>query len=173
MTINAATQLPVSPSIDSADCKVAPSLSAIDTGLLRMRPALFTLLMWTAVGLLQAVPEMLRDYQWPPLVGRLTGAWVWALFTPAILLLDRRLTSAHQNFIHLSIAHLALSVPISILHTYLLAAVQYPIAGIAWSPFRNPDYVVFYFVGGWTNYCAFVGILQGFKFYNRFLVDNV
>jgi two-component system LytT family sensor kinase len=139
----------------------------------RLQSAIVVVLLWTAVGLFQAAPDALTGFHWPTFVGKLIEAWCWALLTPAILMTDRRLKSAQQSFIRLALAHLLLSVPFSLAHTYLSGVLQYPMAEIWWSPIRNPDHVIFYFLGGWTTYTAFVGVLQAVKFYKRFMTSQV
>jgi two-component sensor histidine kinase len=110
-----------------------------------------------------------RGFLWEHFLAKLIDAWTWALLTPAILLVDRKLTSAEQNVVRLSAFHLGLSVPFSLIFTYLAALLQYPIAEIWWSPLRSPEYAMYYFLGGWMTYCAFVGVVHTFKFNSRFL----
>jgi two-component system, LytTR family, sensor kinase len=138
-----------------------------------VRPAILVILLWTAVGLLQAAPEALASFQWPKLISKLISAWCWALLTPVILLIDRRLTSVPPNVVRLMIGHLFLSAPFTVAHTYISAVFEYPIEGIAWNPFRSPDFTVYYFADGLTTYAAFVGALEALKFYNRFMTSQV
>ena len=140
---------------------------------IRIEPAILAILLWTAVGLFQTVPDMFKGFQWPVFLGKLTDAWSWALLTPAILLIDRRLTSSQQNPVGLSLAHLLLSVPFSLLHTYLAGLLLYPMTEVWWNPIINSDFAKYYFLGSWMTYGAFVGILQAFKYYNRFLTSQI
>ena len=143
-----------------------------ETGLARIRPALLTLFIWTAVGIFQAAPETLQGFDWPKLLTKLTEAWAWALLTPAILLLNRRLTAAYPNIVHLAGIQLALSIPFSLVHTYIAGAMVYPVVEIWWNPLRSTEFFIYYFLGGWMTYCAFIGLLQTFNFYNRFLTSQ-
>lgn len=140
--------------------------------LTRLQSAALMALIWTAVGLFQTVPEMFKGFHGYVLLGKLIDAWAWALLTPAILLIDKRLTLRPSAF-RLSAIHLLLSVPFSLVHTYLVGLLTYPIAEMWWSPLRNADFATYYFLGGWMTYCAFVAILQAFKFYNRLLTSQV
>jgi len=135
--------------------------------------AALVVLAWTVVGLFQALPEMLIGFEWAPLVAKLIDAWAWALLTPAIVLIDRKLNFVQPNVVRLAAVQLVLSVPFAILHTYLTALLQYPIAAIIWSPLRDHRFAVYYFLGGWMTYCAFVGARQAFRFNNRFLTSEV
>jgi signal transduction histidine kinase len=139
----------------------------------RLRPAILVVLLWTAVGLLQAAPDALKGFQWPSFAGKLIEAWCWAILTPAILLADRHLHSAQPSVPRLTIAHFLLSFPFSLAHTYISGLLEYPIEEIWWSPIRSTEFAIFYFLGGWTTYAAFVGALQALKFYNRFMTSQV
>lgn len=135
----------------------------------RIKPAVLVVLIWTAAGLFQAVPDTFQHFYWPASAAKLIESWSWALLTPAVLLIDRKLTSIEQNLVRLSLYHLLLSLPISLVHTALCSLLEYPIDGISWSPMREPGNTRYYFLGSWMVYCAFAGIIQAFKFNNRFL----
>jgi two-component system LytT family sensor kinase len=139
----------------------------------RIRLVLLAVLVWTVVGMFQAVPEMLRGFHWPIFGSKLIDVWSWALLTPAILLIDRKLTSARQSFARLAAVHLLLSVPVTLVHTAVTATLHYPFEEMWWSPFRTPEYAKYYFVGGWMTYCAFVAIVQAFKFYERLATSQL
>lgn len=134
---------------------------------------IFGAALWTAVGLFQAAPDALRDFQWPPFAGKLIAAWTWALLTPLVLFIDRRLSSTRQSIFRIALAHFLLSVPFSLVHTYLSAVLEYPIDAIWWNPLKNEDFTIFYFLGDWTTYIAFVGTLQALRFHDRFKTSQV
>jgi signal transduction histidine kinase len=116
--------------------------------------------------------EMLRGFQWALFVSKPLDAWVWALLTPAILLIDRRLSSVRQNFVRLAAVHFLLSIPFSIVHACLAGLLFYPIPGIWWNPLRNSDFAVYFFLGGVGTYWSFVGAVQAFKFYTSFVTSE-
>jgi sensor histidine kinase YesM len=130
-------------------------------------------LLWTAFGLCQAVPGLLTGFNPPEVAGTMIQAWCWALLTPAILFADRKLTSAQRGVVQLSLAHLVLSVPFTLAYIYISSILEYPIAAITWNPLKVPEYVKYYFLGGWTAYMTFVAALQTFKFYNRLMTSQV
>jgi signal transduction histidine kinase len=132
-----------------------------------------TILAWTAVGLFQSVPDLLHGTHWYAVAAKLIEAWAWALLTPAILLIDRKLKSAQQNVASLCLIHFLLSVPFSLGHTYLAGILLYPIPEISWNPLRNKDFQAYYFLGSWMTYAAFIGVVQSFKFYNRYLTSQL
>jgi len=138
-----------------------------------VRSATLMLLIWGAVGVFQVLPEFFGGFQWPILVAKVVDAWGWALLTPAVLLIDRRLKLVPRTAVSLLRIYLPLSIPFSIVHTCLVGLLLYPIPQIWWSPIRDPSFAVYYLVGGWTTFCAFVGILQAFNFYNRLLTSQL
>ena len=137
------------------------------------RSAIIAILAWTAVGLFQSVLDLLHGTHWYAVAAKLIEAWAWALLTPAILLIDRRVKAAQRNVAWLCLTHLLLSVPFSLVHTYLAGLLLYPIPEISWNPLRNRDFEAYYFLGSWMTYGALVGVVQTFKFYNRYLTSQL
>jgi two-component sensor histidine kinase len=134
----------------------------------RLKSVATVVLIWTAVGLFQAMPDIFRSsFYWPSFVAKLIEAWTWALLTPAVLLIDRKLTVADRTPFGLIAYHLALSLPLSLIHTGLSSLFEYPIEGIAWNPLREPQNTRYYYLGSWMMYCAFVGTIQALKFHDR------
>lgn len=141
--------------------------------LTRAQLAILVFMVWTGIGLFQAIPEMLKDPQWPSLIAKVIDAWAWALLTPAILLIDRKFSTGAPDIVRSFMLLLFISIPFSIAHAYLSGLLLYPIPQIWWSPLRNVDFLDAYFLGGWVTFCAIVGILQAFRFYNRFLTGQL
>lgn len=137
------------------------------------RSALGVFAIWTAAGVFQAVPDMIGGIRWVEVFAKFVETWSWALLTPGILLIDRALTRAYPSVLRLAIAHLLLSVPVSIVHTYLAAILLYPFPGVWWNPLRSFDFGVYFYLGGWITYCAFVGAVQALKFHSRLLTSQV
>ncbi|MDP9423585.1 MAG: histidine kinase [Pseudomonadota bacterium] len=141
--------------------------------LLQVRRATLVFLLWTAVGVFLAVPETLKSFSWHPLVAKLTDVWAWALLTPALLLIDRKLASSDPSIARSLLLFLLLSIPFTLIHTYLSGLLLYPFPQMPWNPLRNSDVAVYYFLGGWGTYCALVSILLALRFYNRFLTGQL
>jgi len=139
----------------------------------RAQRALLIFAAWTAVGLIQSLPEIAQGTEWPHVLAKVIDAWAWALLTPVILLVDRRVASKEQSVVRLTLWLLLLSVPFSFVHTYLAGLLLYPIPQIWWGPIRNQQFAVYFLEGGWQTYCAVVGILQAFNYYNRFLASRL
>ena len=126
----------------------------------RIRLAVTIFLVWTAVGMFQAVPGMFNVVDWHFFYSKVIEAWAWALITAVIVLIDRKLSLGDRNIGRLVAIFLALSVPFSVLYTVLAGILLYPFPQIWWNPLRNHDFAVYYFMGGWFTYCAIVGILE-------------
>lgn len=163
----AATPAMIGPSSEAGE------FAPLSNGAWRGRTALAVVALWTAVGMFQAVPDMLDGFKWNETIGKLIEAWSWALLTPAILWVDRRLTKASESAIRLAAAHLALSIPFSLVHTYLTGILLYPIPTISWNPLRSTEFTIYFYLGGWVTYCAFAGALQAFKFHNSLLMSQL
>jgi len=138
-----------------------------------VRPAILIFLIWTAVGVFTSVPDVLNGFQWPILAGRVIDSWAWALMTPAFFMIDRKLASIERHVVRLTLLFVLLSVPFSIVHTYLTGILLYPIPAVWWNPLRRHDFFVYYFLGSFQVYSALVGIVYAFKYYNRFLTSQL
>jgi signal transduction histidine kinase len=137
-----------------------------------MLSVILTMLAWTGVGVFQAVPDMFRSFDRYVFVSHLIENWTWGLLTPAVLLIDRKLKSLQPNVAKLLLVYLPLSIPFTLVHAYLAGLLLYPMPEIWWNPLRNPTFAIYFFLGGCTTYFAFVGFLQAFNFYNRFLTSE-
>ncbi|MCI4592308.1 histidine kinase [Sphingobium sp. BYY-5] len=140
----------------------------------RVKLAIVIVAVWTASGLFLSIPEFLNNgFNWAILASKMIDAWVWVLLTPPLLWIDRWLGPVEGNSLRLALVLLLLSIPVSLVHAALATLLSYPISAIWWNPLRSAGYLIYYFMGGWLTYCAFVGIWQAFKFYNRLLVSRL
>ena len=140
----------------------------------RIRLAALIFLAWTVVGLFEALPETLvNSPPWAVFIGKILDAWAWAMLTPAIMWIDRKLAARQTSVARIVLLFLVLSVPFSLVHTYLAGALLYPVAEVSWSPLRNRDFVIYYYLGGWATYCGIIGVLQAFRFYHRDLTGRL
>lgn len=137
----------------------------------RARSASATFLIWTAVGLFQAIPGWFRGFHEAEFIAKLAEAWTWALLTPGLLWIDRRLATMEMR--RLLLVSLLLSVPFGLAHTYLFSAFLYPMKAMWWNPLRSPDFGIYYFVGDWLTYAAAIGILQALRYHHRLLNSRV
>lgn len=138
-----------------------------------LQKALFIFVVWTVVGLLVFVPRTLSGFQLSSLIGDLGDSWAWALLTPAILFVDRKLARFESKpLMHVGV-FLLFSAPFSLAHAYLTAVLLYPFSQVWWNPLRTPSYLIYFFLGGWQVCCAIIGTLEAFRYYRRYLVGQV
>lgn len=130
-------------------------------------------LVWTAIGLFESVPEMLLAAPWPVFLDKIFDSWMWALLTPALMLIDRRLAARQTSGARLLLVYVLLSAPFSLVHMFITGVILYPFNEVWWSPLRDHDYIIFYFLGGWSKYAALVGVLQALRYYNRYLTGRL
>jgi len=134
---------------------------------------LLILLGWTVFGLLMAVPHVLGGFDWPNVINKLVEYWAWALLTPAILYVDRRLSRFDSRpLLHTGI-FLLFSAPFSLVHVYLTAILLYPDTHIWWNPIRTPEFVTYYFLGGWLMSFAIIGTLEALRYYRSYLAGQM
>lgn len=140
----------------------------------RLQLAGFIFLGWTIVGLFKGLSEILMSVgKTPTLIDNLFDSWVWALLTPALVMLDRKFALKRIGGLRSVMLFLLLSAPTSIFHTYLTAVFLYPFPEVTWNPLRDTNYVIFYFLGGWATYVALIAILQALRFYNSYLTGQL
>jgi len=150
-----------------------PLLSPSGSWRIRLQRAALVLLAWTAVGVVQFIPVLIAGFDVFNLIDKILDAWGWALLTPAILLVDRKLSSTERGVARLAILWFLVAIPFSIGHAYLSGVISYPIKQIVWSPLRNRSFLVFYVLGSWQTFFAIVGVLLASRYYNRFLTSDL
>jgi two-component system, LytTR family, sensor kinase len=102
-----------------------PGRRAEDGAPARLRFALASLLTWTAVGIVFAVPRFASATAWwPVLLGSLAQWWAWGLLAPAIIAVDRRLPIAVNSLGTRLVAHLAIGIPVALVYNYVAALLQ-------------------------------------------------
>jgi len=138
-----------------------------------IRPAVIIIAIWTAVGSFLALPDLLKSFQWYFLLGKIIDFWAWALLTPALLLIDRKLVSKDWSVFRVAMLFLLLSIPFSLVHTYLSGFLLLSLKDVWWNPLTNSQFAIYYFAGGWLTYCAAVGIFQSFRYHNRYLMGRI
>lgn len=145
-----------------------------------LQKALFIFAIWTVfgifqwVGLLQFVPTLaFPGSTLPRFLDKMFDAWAWALLTPVLLFVDRKL----QRFDARPLLHagtfLLFSAPFSFIHSYLAAALLYPFPEIDWTPIRSPGYLIYWFLGGWQTCCIVIGALEAIRYYRHHLAAQI
>ncbi len=151
-------------------------LSGIASGRMFSSPikkGLFIFVVWTVVGLLLFVPDALTAFRLVDLVNKVVDAWAWALLTPVMLFIDRKLSRFDTKPLMHAGIFLLFSAPISLVHVYLASVLLYPDTQVWWNPLRTPSFVPYYFLGGWQVCCAIIGALEAFRYYRHYLAGQV
>lgn len=99
----------------------------------RLRVVLISLLAWTAVGVVFAVPRFASNAAWWfVLRGSLAEWWAWGLLVPAIVAVDRRLPIAVNNLGTRLTVHILIGLPITFVQSYVGALLQVIMGVMAW-----------------------------------------
>lgn len=99
----------------------------------KLRLALVSLLAWTAVGVVFAVPRLASNAAWWfVLRGSLADWWAWGLLVPVIVAVDRRLPIAVNNVRTRLAAHIAIGIPTTLVYSYIAALLQVIAGVMAW-----------------------------------------
>jgi two-component system, LytTR family, sensor kinase len=104
-----------------------------DGAYFRLRLALISLLAWTAVGVVFAVPRLASSAGWWfVLRGSLAEWWAWGLLVPAIIAVDRHLPIAVNNLGTRLAVHILIGLPITFIQSYVAALLQVIMDVMAW-----------------------------------------
>src|ERR1700683_1031808 len=91
------------------------------------------ILLWSALGLLFALPSLSSGNWRSMLVASLAQWWSWGLVTPFIYWIDRRLPFKEDQLDRRILAHLPVSVVLTIVYYYVLLAMAAALGLSAWS----------------------------------------
>lgn len=98
-----------------------------------LRLALISLLAWTAVGVVFAVPRFASNAAWWfVLRASLAEWWAWGLLVPAIVAVDRRLPIAVNSLGTRLAVHIVIGIPITLGYSYVAALLQVIVGVMAW-----------------------------------------
>jgi two-component system LytT family sensor kinase len=99
----------------------------------RLRLVLPSLLAWTAVGIVFAMPRFISAAAWWSILrDSLAQWWAWGLLVPAIIAMDRRLPIAVTSLGRRLAVHVVIGIPVTFVHSYLTAALQVLMGVKAW-----------------------------------------
>jgi two-component system LytT family sensor kinase len=136
-------------------------------------------LVWTVIGLFfftQAITQKFFSHEptpwWHYLTSWLVGVYIWALLTPFILWLGRRLPIERRNWVHRTALHLLISIGVSITQLALESAVLYRL-GVFPNLMRGflgtfIFLLIIAFHQGIITYFTVLGIQYGIGYYRRY-----
>ncbi|WOI54814.1 sensor histidine kinase [Parvularcula sp. LCG005] len=149
----------------------APAALPTSFSSLAFLPKLFVL--WTVIGAVLALPNIIQLSEWISLPAKIIEGWAWALLTYLLLVIDRRLSRTGLSDLRQLIVLACLSVPFSFAYVGMAGLFLYPIDAVIWSPIKAPEFALYYFIGGWVQYAAVVGVMWAVKYHRRLLASQV
>jgi two-component system, LytTR family, sensor kinase len=141
------------------------------------RAALLALL-WTAVGVLFALPNMGSAGSGLLALGfSLTQWWAWGLLAPLVVAADRRLPFTDRQLAGRLATHLALSLAFTVLYVYLAAALRAIAHLISWQGVFTTALITNALGGmylwGWLVYWVILGASLALTYYERFVTSEL
>src|SRR5215472_1705402 len=127
----------------------------------------------TAAGVLFALPALGTKGWHTEIRMYLAQFWCWALFTPVIIALDRRLPFSGRELGKRLLAHFAASLFITELCFYVFTIMRASLGVAAWSDLRvaqifSPG-VIGWQIWFWLIYWVILGGLQAYQYYWRYV----
>lgn len=105
-----------------------------------LRLVLLSLLVWTAVGVVFAVPRFATATPWWSVMRvSLAEWWAWGVLVPLIIALDRRLPIAMNSLGKRLVVHIAIGLPVTLVYSYVAALLQVLMGVMPWSRALSAD----------------------------------
>lgn len=133
--------------------------------------------LWSALGLLFALPNLSAGNWRAALLGSLAQWWCWGLVTPLIFWADARLPFKQNEIVKRVLAHLPASLVLTILYFYVLIALRASFGLSRWSMLADAHFLPTVFREGflwsWIVYWVIFGVLQTFRYYQHYLASEL
>lgn len=146
---------------------------------MRNRWARWTLaiLFWSALGVLFALPGISSPHWSRALLWSLVYWWAWGLVTLLIFWIDTRLPFQEKQLGMRILAHLPLSILLTLLYSYLLNAMSAAAGLTGWSSLGARGFLASLsngaMLGRWLVYCVIFAARQTFRYYQRYLESEL
>ena len=139
-----------------------------------VRRGALALMIWTAIGLVFALPGLSAGGNWHrPLLASLAQWWSWGLLAPLIVSVDQWLPFSNRQMVRRVVAHLILSPIFTAGYIYLFAAVLALMRLAPWSQLGNAQLLMNalrgMFLWSVLVYCLIVGVWQAYLYHQRYL----
>jgi two-component system, LytTR family, sensor kinase len=149
-----------------------------DSSYSTLRLALVSLIAWTAIGIVFAVPRFASAPAWWPLLrSSLAEWWAWGLLVPIIIAIDRRLPIAVNNLSRRLAVHIIIGLLITLIYSYLSALLQTVLGVMSWSSAVSLDPLRQTVKGGflWNLlvYLLIVGGWQAVQYSQHYLASQL
>jgi two-component system, LytTR family, sensor kinase len=133
---------------------------------------------WTALGVVFALPSLANaGTRWPNFVPSFAQWWSWGLVAALIVWVDRRLPLSDRQLPQRIVLHLVLSLPLTAVYVYLLAAMTALLGLGSWRAAYDPQTLLSslrgMFLWSWLVYWLILGAWQAQQYYERYLSSEL
>jgi two-component sensor histidine kinase len=144
------------------------------------RPGRFVLaaVAWTILGCVFALPDLSAGAAWRrALLLSLSLWWSWALVTPLILWVDRRIPVSSKQLGLRVLAHVLPSLAVASVYVYVLGAARAALGIGQWSGLASirplADALGRMFLWNWLIYWLILGAWQAYRYYGRYISSEL
>src|SRR5579884_1284192 len=135
------------------------------------------ILLWSVLGLLFALPNLSSGHWVRALSGSLAQWWSWGLIAPLIFWTDARLPFSENQLGMRILAHLPVSIAVTILYFYVLVTVGALLGAGQWSVLTDIHFLPRAFRQGflwsWLVYWVIFGVHQTFRYNRQYLASEL
>jgi two-component system LytT family sensor kinase len=133
------------------------------------------ILLWSALGVLFALPGLTSRSWSPALRASLAQWWSWGLITPLIVWADARLPFKENQLGMRILAHLLASVPLTFLYYYVVIAVSLILGLGKWiAPAHSISVLnLFGLLWSWVVYWVIFGVIQTFRYHEHYRASEL
>jgi signal transduction histidine kinase len=133
------------------------------------------ILLWSALGLLFALPSLSAGSWRRILLASFAQWWSWGLVTPLIFWIDRRLPFKENQLVRRVGAHLPVSVALTILYGYVVMSMGALFGLQPWSVMARPRVLTLIqgLLWSWLVYWVIFGVQQTFRYYQHYLASEL
>jgi len=143
----------------------------------RWTPWIAAILLWSALGLLFALHGISSPNWHQQLLASLTFWWAWGLVTPLIFWTDARLPFQEKQLGMRILAHLPVSIVLTLLYTYLWDVMIAAVGLNPWSSLSAKGFIASVSNEGvlwkWLVYWVIFGARQTFRYYEHYLASEL
>lgn len=137
---------------------------------------LAAILVWSALGVLFALPGLSSGNWSRTLLGSLAQWWSWGLVTPLIFWIDARLPFKENQLARRVVAHLPASVVLTIFYGYVFVSMRALFGLQPWSVMASARFFAALIQGllwSWLVYWVIFGVQQTFRYYQHYLASEL
>ena len=134
------------------------------------------ILLFSALGLLFALPSLSSANWQRVLLGSLIQWWSWGLIAPLIPWIDMRLPFKENQLLKRVLAHIPVSVIVTIFYSCIVTSLGWLVGLINWSVIASKPFLgnlAPSLLWNWLVYWVIFGVLQTFSYYQRYLASEL